>query len=78
MGQLVYLQASRIILVPSNEGSNQFIHVWKIRHNLPLSTKEDRDLILQSDPYFMETKGIYLNRWTIDCNPKEDISKVKF
>lgn len=37
-------------------------------------TKEDRDLIF--GPYFMDTRGLYLNRWTPDFDPKMDIPNV--
>jgi hypothetical protein len=35
--------------------------------------KEDRDLIFRSGPYFMGARGLYLNRWTLDFNPENDI-----
>ena len=39
-------------------------------------TKEDRDLIFRNDPYFMDTMGLYLNRWTLDFDPEMDVPKV--
>jgi hypothetical protein len=36
-------------------------------------TKEDMDLIFRSGPYFMGTRGMYFNRWTLDFNPENDI-----
>jgi hypothetical protein len=35
--------------------------------------KEDRDLIFCSGPYFMGYRGMYLNKWTPDFNPENDI-----
>jgi hypothetical protein len=35
--------------------------------------KEDRDLIFHSGPYFMGTRGMYLNKWTPDFSPENDI-----
>jgi hypothetical protein len=35
--------------------------------------KEDRDLIFRSDPYFMGARGMYLNKWTPDFSPENDI-----
>jgi len=32
-------------------------------------SKEDRDLIFRNGPYFMDSRGIYLNRWTLDFDP---------
>jgi hypothetical protein len=39
-------------------------------------TKEDMDLIFRSGPYFYGTKGLYLNRWTPNFNPENDIPLV--
>jgi hypothetical protein len=38
-------------------------------------SKEDRDLIFRSRPYFMGTQGLYLNRWTPDFDPSVDVPK---
>jgi len=38
-------------------------------------TKEDRDLIFRSGPYFMDTQGLYLSRWTPDFDPTVDVPK---
>jgi hypothetical protein len=35
--------------------------------------KVDRDLIFRSGPYFMGSRGMYLNSWTPDFNPENDI-----
>jgi hypothetical protein len=35
--------------------------------------KVDRDLIFRSRPYFMGTRGMYLNKWTPYFSPKNDI-----
>jgi hypothetical protein len=35
--------------------------------------KADRDLIFRSGPYFMGTRGMYLNKWTPDFSPENDI-----
>lgn len=35
--------------------------------------KEDRDLIFRSGPYFMGARGMYLNKWTPDFSPENDI-----
>lgn len=36
-------------------------------------SKEDRDLILKNGPYFMDSIGLYLNRWMPDFDPKMDV-----
>ena len=35
-------------------------------------SKEDRDLIFRSGPYFMGSRGLYLNRWSPDFDPTVD------
>jgi hypothetical protein len=35
--------------------------------------KEDRDLIFCSGPYFMGSRGMYLNKWTPEFILKNDI-----
>jgi hypothetical protein len=39
-------------------------------------SKEDRDLIFRSGPYFMGPQGLYLNRWTPDFDPEVDVPKA--
>jgi hypothetical protein len=39
-------------------------------------TKEDKDLIFRSGPYFYGTKGLYANRWNPNFNPKNSIPSV--
>lgn len=36
-------------------------------------SKENRDLIFRNGPYFMDTRGFYLNRWTPDFDPEMDV-----
>lgn len=36
-------------------------------------TVEDRNLIFKNGPYFMDTRGLYLNRWTPDFDPEMDV-----
>lgn len=36
-------------------------------------TKEDRDLIFRNGPYFMDSIGLYLNRWMPDFHPEMDV-----
>eukprot|EP00253_Pinus_taeda_P010744 PITA_10744 len=36
-------------------------------------TKEDKDLIFRNRPYFMDSRGLYLNKWTPDFDPELDI-----
>lgn len=38
--------------------------------------KEDRDLIFRNGPYFMDTRGLYLNKWTPDFDPEMDVPNV--
>ena len=38
-------------------------------------SKEDRDLIFRSGPYFMGSQGLYLNRWSPDFNPTVYVPK---
>jgi hypothetical protein len=35
--------------------------------------KADRDLIFRNGPYFMGSRGMYLNKWTPDFSPENDI-----
>lgn len=35
--------------------------------------KEDRDLIFRSGSYFMDIRGLYLNRWMPDFDPEMDV-----
>ena len=39
------------------------------------STK-DRDLIFRNGPYFMGPQGLYLNKWSLDFNPTQDVPSV--
>ena len=39
-------------------------------------TKEDKDLIFRNAPYFMDSRGLYLNKWTPDFDPELDIPNV--
>ena len=34
---------------------------------------EDRDLIFRNGPYFMGPQGLYLNKWTPNFNPSQDV-----
>lgn len=36
-------------------------------------SKEDKDLIFRNGPYFMDSRGLYLNRWTPDFDPEMDV-----
>ena len=36
-------------------------------------TKEERDLILKNRPYFMDSRGVYLNIWTPEFNLELDV-----
>lgn len=36
-------------------------------------TKEDKDLIFRNAPYFMDSRGLYLNKWTPDFDLELDI-----
>jgi len=35
--------------------------------------KDDRDLIFYNDPYFMGSRGMYINRWTLKFYPENDV-----
>jgi hypothetical protein len=37
------------------------------------TSKEDKELIFRNGPYFMGPQGLYLNKWTPDFNPAEDV-----
>jgi hypothetical protein len=37
------------------------------------TSKEDKELIFRNGPYFMGPQGLYLNKWTLDFDPEEDI-----
>lgn len=36
-------------------------------------SKDDRDLIFRNRPYLMDSRGIYLNKWTANFDPKLDV-----
>jgi hypothetical protein len=38
------------------------------------SSKEDRDLVFRSGPYFMGSRGLFLAPWTLDFNPETEIT----
>jgi hypothetical protein len=38
--------------------------------------KADRDLIFRNGPYFMGTRGMYLNQWTPRFSPENDIPSI--
>jgi hypothetical protein len=38
------------------------------------SSKEDRDLVFRSGPYFMGSRGMFLAPWTLDFNPGDEIT----
>jgi hypothetical protein len=43
------------------------------------TSKEDKELIFRNGPYFMGPQGLYLNKWTLDFDPKEGVpSAVPF
>jgi hypothetical protein len=37
-------------------------------------SKEDRDLVFRSGPYFMGSRGLFLAPWTLDFNPEAEIT----
>ena len=37
-------------------------------------SKEDKDLIFRNKPYLMDSRGLYLNKWTPEYDPKLDVS----
>ena len=39
-------------------------------------SKEDKDLIFRNDPYFMDSRGLYLNKWTPNFDPELDVPSV--
>jgi len=39
-------------------------------------TKEDQNLIFRNGPYFMDSRGLSLNRWSPDFDPEMDIPNV--
>jgi len=60
------------------------INRWKISirfcgrgyYTFHFETKEDQDLIFRNGPYFMDTRGSYLNRWMPNFNPKMDVANA--
>jgi len=38
--------------------------------------KANKDLVFRNGPYFMGTKGMYLNQWTLDFSQENDIPCV--
>jgi hypothetical protein len=45
-------------------------------YTFPFKHKEDRDLIFRSSPYFLGARGMYLNKWTLNFSPENDIPFV--
>jgi hypothetical protein len=39
-------------------------------------SSEDKNLIFRNDPYFMGPQGLYLNKWTPDFDPAQDVSSA--
>jgi hypothetical protein len=37
---------------------------------------EDKNLIFRNEPYFMGPQGLYLNQWTPDFDPAQDVSSA--
>ena len=35
--------------------------------------KEDKDLIFRSGHYFVGSRGLYINRWSLSFDPKKDV-----
>eukprot|EP00253_Pinus_taeda_P029321 PITA_29321 len=36
-------------------------------------SREDKNLIFRNRPYFMDSRGLYLNKWTVDFDPELDV-----
>lgn len=36
-------------------------------------SKKDKDLIFRNGPYFMGPQGLYLNKWTPEFDPSQDV-----
>ena len=36
-------------------------------------TRADKDLIFRNGPYFMDSRGLYLNKWTPEFDPELDV-----
>jgi hypothetical protein len=49
-------------------GKGYFVFVFK--------NPEDKNLIFRNDPYFMGPQGLYLNKWTPDFDPAQDVPYV--
>ena len=39
-------------------------------------SKEDKDLIFKNKPYFMDSRGLYLNKWTSEFDPELYVPNV--
>lgn len=38
--------------------------------------KDDKDVIFRNNPYFFRARGLYLNKWSLDFDPTNDIPNV--
>jgi len=56
------------------EGDFSFCALGRGYFLAQFSSKEHRDLIFRSGPYFMGTRGLYLAPWTLDFNPEVEIT----
>ena len=50
--------------------------VWRGYFLFDFESKEDKELIFKNAPYFMGPQGLYLNNWTSNFDPEEDIPKA--
>ena len=48
--------------------------VGRVFFSFSFSRKEDRDLIFRFGPYFMGSRGLFLAPWTLEFNPRAEIS----
>jgi hypothetical protein len=59
--------------VPLIKGSLNLFFCGRGFYAFPFEHKEDKDLIFRNMPYFLGARGMYLNKWTLDFNPKNDV-----
>jgi hypothetical protein len=67
---LIWLQKNWHTLI---NGKMSHLFYGKGFYVFQFETKEERYLIFISDTYFMGARGMYLNKWTLEFNPKKDV-----
>lgn len=61
---------------PSTQGKISICFCGRGYFTFYFESREGRDLIFRNGPYFMDSRGLYLNRWTPYFDPDLDVPNV--